>query len=322
MRRLVLPVAAVAFLGLGTVASAQPTPRCEIHVLRAPDGVRVAIEEAVRAEKRCDMSLVVRVVPTDKGLYLLAQSPSGRSFEAVVADARAAAAQVAAWSIPELISPVKEAEPVEPLPVAAKDPNVFAVPRVRPPGVTPELSNSDKVSVPPASSSTRSNRFLSAGGWIGDRVVGARIGVDLAGKNGWSLGVALGASEMRMLGSEVATEIAAFDFSDIRTVATAGYTFGSGGAQLRTEVGAGVVHTSLTGLSPFTPNAMEFETSGLFPVGEASVHGIFSVGSSWALSAGPIISFYGQEYRSTTTNEVMVRRELDVSVLAQLRRRL
>jgi hypothetical protein len=221
--------------------------------------------------------------------------------------------------VPQLIAPEKD-EPSEPLPVAPKDPTIFAVPRVRPPGATPELTNSDAADVP-APQKSRSNRFISIGGVAGESSMGGRLSLDLAGSRNWSLGVALGVSEMQMVGSE-AIDVAGFNFTDLRTVATAGYTIGSGGAQLRAEVGAGVIRTSLTGHSPFAPPGMQFETSGVFPVGEASLQGMLVINASWALSAGPLVTFYSQEYRSTTTDEVMVRRDLDVTLLAQLRRRL
>ena len=46
-----------------------------------------AIEDAIRAQQSCGTSLDVRVIVTDKGLYVLAQTLSGKSFEADVADA-------------------------------------------------------------------------------------------------------------------------------------------------------------------------------------------------------------------------------------------
>ncbi|MCW5807565.1 MAG: hypothetical protein KIT31_34730, partial [Deltaproteobacteria bacterium] len=146
-----------------------------------------------------------------------------------------------------------------------------------------------------------------------------RLALDLAGNRSWSVGVALQASEMTLAGSEAA-DVASYAFTDYRTVATVAYTAGTGSTQLRAEAGLGILHTSLRGHSFATMG--EVDSSGFFPIGEAALHGILALGASWSVSAGPLVTIYSQEFRSSTTDQLMIRRDLDVAVLAQLRRRL
>src|SRR5262249_47239732 len=78
-------------------ALAQPA-RCDVHILRSPAPVRRVIEARVKREPSCETSIALRVVPTTSGLYLLAHTPSGRTYELVAPDAETAAELVATWA--------------------------------------------------------------------------------------------------------------------------------------------------------------------------------------------------------------------------------
>src|SRR5262245_46219633 len=105
MRLALLTAGAIVLLGAvpGATPSALAQParartRCDVHILRSPEPVRLVIEARVRKEPACETQLVLRVVPTTSGLYLLAHTPSGRTYEMVVPDAATAAELVATWA--------------------------------------------------------------------------------------------------------------------------------------------------------------------------------------------------------------------------------
>jgi hypothetical protein len=311
MRFVVL--ALVATVACPSFAHAQP---CEIHVLRAPDAVRAAIDDAIRAEKRCATSLVVRVVPTDKGFYLFAESTDGRTFERVVGDVRAAAAQVARWSIPDRVVPAVTPSTApsfaEPLPVLPADPLAqsrhAAAPSVASRDDAPVVTTSS--SAKPVTTRDRRGRWLSLGGVGSPDVQGARLELDFLARAGWSLGLGLEASDMQM---------GVLEFQDVRAIATVGYTVGTGAWQLRTQLGIGMIRTELAGdLPPMGP----FTTSGMFPTGEAAAQLTRTLGDSWAFAAGPLVTVYSQEYRTSGSDIMVARRDYDVAIFGALRRRL
>ncbi len=305
--RVVLAVIATA-LSIPVTAAAQA--RCEIHVLRAPDAVRAAIDDAVRGEKRCATSLVVRVVPTDKGLYLFAESSAGKTFELVVADAHAAAAQVARWSVPEeVVQPVV----AEPLPVLPNDPLATRLIEATTVRVT------ERADVAAVTAPDRRGRWLSFGGVGAPGVQGARLELDLVERAGWSFGLGLEASEMGMTSTSPMAPPTTIDFQDLRAIATVGYTVGSGAWQLRTQLGVGMIRSELTG---FVAPMGDVSTSGMFPTGEAALQLTRTLGDSWAFAAGPLVTLYSQEYRMTSTDAMVAKRDFDIAVFGGLRHRL
>jgi hypothetical protein len=300
-------------LAVPAVASAQSVARCEIHVLRAPDAVRSAIDEAVRAEKQCATSLVVRVVPTDKGLYVFAEASTGTTFEVVARDAKTAAQHVAHWSVPAR-APLAPAVG-EPLPVLPNDPLAT---RARSPDPAPvRTAESVAAVVEP----DRRGPWLSIGGVGAPDVQGARLELDLVERSGWSFGFGLEASQMHtaFTSANTMTPPASLDFQDVRAIATVGYTAGRGAWQLRTQLGLGMIRSELAGsVQPMGDVSM----SGMFPTGEAALQLTRTLGDSWAFTAGPLLTVYSQEYRMQSTDAMVAKRDFDIAVFGGLRRRL
>ncbi len=98
MRGTCLILSSVLVCASVAVAEAQAS-RCEVSIVRAPDAVRGVIERWVAAEPDCGGPLEVRVVATDRGLYVVAIDAEQRTFDRVVPDAESAGALVASWAV-------------------------------------------------------------------------------------------------------------------------------------------------------------------------------------------------------------------------------
>jgi len=300
-------VLATVVLAVPAAASAQSVlapAQCEVHVLRAPDSTRAAIEVSLRNQS-CDASLVVRVVPTDHGLYLFAEEPSGRTYERVVADDAAAAAQVRDWARPQ-VGAVADL-----LPPAANDPTTRTL---RPLASAPAAPLRPRVAR--ATGAGELPYWLSVGGILGDGTQGVRGEVDVVRRGGFALGLAVEASAMHVVldGTTDGPPLGTMDlqFMDMRGVVTVGYTLGRGAWQLRSHVGVGMIRSQMNGVSSVTG---EMDALGNFATGEGSLQLVRTLGTSWALTAGPLATLYHQNYD-------FAGRELDVSGFAALRRRL
>src|SRR4029079_15632515 len=114
-----------ATLLIAAPAAAQPvTPSkaCSVNIARAPDDVRQVVETWVRSEAQCSVALEVRIVPTEGGLYLLAQDEHGRVRERIVPDAQTAGVLVASWIADDNApapAPVSAPAPPAPRPMPA-----------------------------------------------------------------------------------------------------------------------------------------------------------------------------------------------------------
>jgi hypothetical protein len=280
-------------------------PQCEVHVLRAPDSTRVAIETSLRNQS-CEASLVVRAVPTVQGLYLLAEEPNGRTYERVVANDAAAATQVREWAR------LQVAAVADLLPPAANDPTTRTF---RPPAATLAPAATVAVAHAPAADPY----WLSVGGILGDGTQGLRGEVDLLRRGGFALGLAIEASAMHLVVDESGSGpfgppagTMDLSFRDMRGVVTVGYTLGHGAWQLRSHLGVGMIRTQLTG---FSSEMGPMDALGNYATGEGSLQLVRTLGTSWALTAGPLATLYHQDYE-------FAGRELDISGFAALRRRL
>src|SRR5690606_15193316 len=99
-RRVMRNVIYLAVLLAASSAAAQSVEEartCQVTIARAPDDVREVVEAWVRSEPQCSKALEVRIVPTEGGLYLLAQDEQGRIRDRVVPDAETAGVLVASW---------------------------------------------------------------------------------------------------------------------------------------------------------------------------------------------------------------------------------
>ncbi len=326
---------ALAQPGLAQPAQLGPAPapaprRCDVPVLRAPAPVRLVVEARLAREPRCEASLVVRIVPTTNGLYLLAHTPGGHTYEMIVPDAEIAAELIATWAVrrdpaaapapvaplapPAIAPPPVEARPaIGSAPPAGVGP-AYAAPGVPPPG-TPEAAPGAPAPVAMA------GQWLAVSGIAGAEVFGLRGDLDLWSRRGWSGGVAIAYTSMQM-GN--VSSVAALDFGDLRGTITAGHTFGRGALRIRGQIGIGVVQTELTGtVDGFGP----ISYAGTHPIGEggAQLHVLLGRDRAWALSAGPTLTVYGQTFQladDATGNMQTVKRSFDVSFVGGLRRRL
>jgi len=102
-----------------------PSAGCAVNMVRVPDDVRPVIEEWVAAEKRCAVTLSVRVLVVVDGLYVLASDDSGRIHERVVPDALTAAVLIASWAADDSGTPAP----------ALEDPHAVSAPTPMPPPV-------------------------------------------------------------------------------------------------------------------------------------------------------------------------------------------
>lgn len=101
MRTLIIPL----LLAAPGLALAQPAPpvagpvatTCSVTIVRAPDPVRLTIEQTL-AREHCTLALQVRIIPTEGGLYLLATDEHGRVRERIVPDAASAGVLIASWA--------------------------------------------------------------------------------------------------------------------------------------------------------------------------------------------------------------------------------
>jgi hypothetical protein len=313
MRLLIL-----ASLVVASPALAQPVTRtdtCTVSIVRAPEAVRTVIEAWVGAEPSCTTSLELRVVATEDGLYLLARTPDGRVHERVVPDAQTAGVLVASWAADDSI-----VEPATPEAVESS-----ATERAsEAPGMAHAVIAK---STPPKK---RSTRWLTLGGMV--RTSGGGRGVrgeaDLVAFGGWNLGLGLSISES-YLDSFDADQMAFAQTSDIKAIGYTTHTSHLGRWEFRMGLGFGVLHTSAKGemtdsFSPWQP--LSYETT--LPTAEASLLISRQLGTSWAISAGPVLSWIAQSIKTTTTTfsssstTHFIQRDSEMMLFAGLRRRL
>ena len=115
----------IAIASLAGSAAAQPADPptlveahpCTVTIVRAPEDVRREIEDWVHREVACRISLDVRVIPTDGGLYLLARESTGKLHERLVPDGQAAGVLVASWVANDSLELLPPPSPVAPIPV-------------------------------------------------------------------------------------------------------------------------------------------------------------------------------------------------------------
>jgi hypothetical protein len=293
---------AIAFLATAGSAAAQPVTspyRCEVTIARAPEDVRDAIEEWVRREPRCTTTLEIRVVPSDGGLYLFARDAGGRSRERVVPDAQSVGALVASWIADDSSRSAPPGTPPD-APIEAPPASVQITParsarEVIAPGVIAE-----------------SSQWLTLGAMTmmhGAGGVGIRGELDVKTRGRWSLAVGLAGSE----GAYLQTR-------DIRAVASLARTSTFGRWQLRIGAGAGVMHTTATTELEGVP----IEAAGVFPTAELSVLFARRLGGAWALTAGPVVTWYAQRYETFRDGSAMTleRRDAELMAFGGLRHRM
>ena len=305
----------LGLLGSATVA-AQPVmqpSQCDVTISRAPDEVRDAIEAWVHAEPRCATTLDVRVVPTEGGFYLFARDPAGRVRERVVPDAQSAGVLVASWVADDQVQPMPPVPDEPPAPVTP----------VAAPSTTPVIVPAGVATA--ATTTPGRGRWLTLGGIVqlgdglhGEGGRGVRAELDLRHYGKWTLGAVLAVASSRLelgglLGDDYVT--GSVGIVDVRALAQVSRSMSIGRLwNVGLALGGGLVVTHARA-------ELESEsfgaTSGVSPTAEASLLITRKIGDTWALVAGPTLTYFEQEYRvyGSQGGMLLVQRK-DVEVLA------
>jgi hypothetical protein len=302
-------------------ASAQPItePRaCQVTIARAPEDVRQVVEAWVHSEAQCSIALEVRIVPTEGGLYLLAQDDSGRIRERIVPDAQTAGVLVASWiaddnapapAPPPAIAPPERAAAVGP---------IGPIESLSPPGLAPVAITA----APPA----RRSKWLTAGALFPmseSSSLGIRVEADVVRRGKWTFGAAgsLATNETSVAGFSSGGHMS---LSDSKLMAYVARTWGSGKWQLRPSVGAGVVHS--TGDLFMYGSGAYYSLTGTFASFEGSVALTRDIGKRWAAYVAPVATIIAQRYEVMTPTEFypvdLQRSGLDLSLFSGVRYRL
>lgn len=315
----------LAVLVAASPAAAQPISQptdCAVTVARAPDDVRLAIEAWIARETRCSSRLEIRVVVTEGGYYLIARDEHGRIRDRIVPDAQSAGLLVASWSADDALPPPRTPfDERAPLGSRSREPDPMPD-QLAPPGVAPEVAaTATSTARPPGS------KWLSLAGMVGMQDGGGkglRAELDVKSWRQWSLGFAASFSDSYLNMNRDFMKV-----FDTKTMATLSHTLPLGRWHLRTAAGAGLVFTRATA-TVFTGMSYEdYSAKGTFPAAEVSLSLARELGKSWAISAGPIVSVFGQSYTVMVNDPVwgpephsLDRRVVDIMMLFALRHRL
>jgi hypothetical protein len=308
----------VAALLVATPAAAQPVTQpkaCQVTIVRAPDEVRSVIETWVKSEVQCSVALEVRVVPTEGGLYLLAQDEQGRVRERIVPDAQTAGVLVASWIADDNAPP----PPMQPPPPPAIEP-VITGESLTPPGLAPI---SVTATAPPPL--RRTSKWLTVGGLLPfseSSGAGLRIEADILRRGKWMFGAALsGANSEGGLQSQAG--YGTISTEDYKVMAYVARPSQFGKWQLRPALGLGMLYT--TGLA-YDGASMFYPLEGAFVTAEASFMVSRDFGTNWAAYTGPLATVIAQEFESYSSaapySMSITRGYVDLAMFAGVRRRL
>ena len=318
--------ALVVLLLLASPAAAEP-PRCTVTIVRAPEEVRPILEHWVRAEPSCNVSLDVRVVPTDGGYYILATDENQRVRERIVPDAQSAGVLVASWIADDTMlapSPTLPPPPADvPAPALIGTHGLFAPGEGRPPGLTTAATVTAKAMPAPAEPRRKWVSLAAALGMLDEEGWGMRGELDLKAWSKWALGVAAAWSSTNTVAGGY-YENGSLDFFDARAVAYISHTDQLGKWQLREALGAGLVYTRAHIMTSSTDGWVIEDFDGVHPTADASLMFGRELGKSWAITAGVILSLVSQSYTldmGLGGNQV-VRRDVDLMATTAVRYRL
>lgn len=286
--------------------------RCKVEFVRAPDDVRLVIEQWLKAEPRCTGSIELRVVPTDRGtFYLVAQRPDGRIHEREVPDAQSAGVLVASWVADDWTSD-RDEEPVT-APVRAA------------PGDVP----SEVVAVPPpAAAPAGPGKWITLGLLLGpdpERNGGFHLDVDLFQRGAWTFGVTGEYAETASPGDPF-SDSPWMHTSDWRVLLKLARTFRIGPrTTIGAVVGVGLTHTETTVTDAMTFSGPEYlyqdvpQESAIAEAGLTISREIFA---NWALQAGPKATFTEGQIHYLYDGLTLARDPVTLAVLFGARYRL
>lgn len=301
MRNLIVALLAVA----AAPAAAQPVTSpgaCAVTISRAPEDVRAVVEDWVKAEPRCASSIDVRIIPTDGGLYILAQDDRGGVRERIVPDAQSAGVLIASWVADDTFPP---------------DKTVVFVPALTPPSAgepapasMPAAAEAAYVDAPPATRAPANLRKWVSFGPVfnvgSERGSGLRAEVDVKSWTTWSLGLALSRTSWSKDNFAVGypENFEWFSARDTKAIAYLARTATAGRFQLRASAGAGAVWTRFVGM--YSNNSQAWSTyssdeSKLFATAEGSLLASVRLGN-WGLHVGPVLTIYSQTFTARQEN--------------------
>jgi hypothetical protein len=288
-----------------SAAAAQPAPApepapaagCTVQLVRVPDDVRPVIEEWVAAEPRCAVSLAVRVLVVDNGLYVLASDDTGRVYERVVPDALTAAVLIASWMADDggVPAPMPEPTPAPaPEPTPAPEPITTPAPAPAPaptpaPAYGPGGYEVAPDALPIAVVRKRGPRALALGMMASEPSVGLRLELDWMKVRGITLGVAASAFYTQ-------TDLYAWSGSgtvesrEVTAMVQASKAWRFGRYELRAAVGLGATITDADGEWMDGSIWRSERIRGVSPSAEAA----FTAGAwfgRWGVRAGMVDAF-------------------------------
>ncbi|MEO6774143.1 MAG: hypothetical protein ABI437_13895 [Kofleriaceae bacterium] len=295
-------------------ALADPAP-CAVTIVRAPDDVRATVEHWLASE-RCEVPLVVRIIPTEGQLYIYAQDERGRVHERTVPDAQSAGVLIASWTADDgivLPAPVPVAPVARPAAPPARD--VFAPTLLR--DRAPVVARSKPVE--------HWLTFGAAAGTSGS--IGVRAELEIVRRDGFSADLVIkwGEASMNELSDPLGDGSYLARFRDASALAGAHYTWKLWDRwRVRAGLAAGIVGSELdlhyvalaTGMiSTATASMISATAEGSLLVGR-------SFGDDWELDVGPIATISNQGWYMVDQQELLVRPPGAVLAFAGIRRAL
>ncbi|HEY5926542.1 MAG TPA: hypothetical protein VIV11_32870 [Kofleriaceae bacterium] len=265
-------------------AVAQPITRpdaCGATIAYAPDDVRTVVEQWLRQESSCNVTLEIRIVPTDGGLYLFARDEHGRVRERLVPDAQAAGVLVTSWMADDSKLPAPVVAPVA-------TPGAPAYAPTYAPGLRAQAEPID--SAPVIAKPSHPKRMLGFGPLLQDRIVGWRAELDALSAGAWSLGAAV--SHMELV-ADVIGPSGSWHFMEGTDTTFSAYVvrrMSWGRWQLRPLVGLGVTYVSasemgyVTGGGAWEPQMNYVEE--VVVTKEVSLSLGRSIGDNWQIDGG------------------------------------
>ena len=337
MRTLIIPflLAAAGSANAQPAAPAPPAAACSVTIVRAPDAVRETIQQWL-AKEHCTLALQVRIIPTEGGLYLLANDEHGRVRERIVPDAASAGVLIASWAAddglggaaPPSFSGAPSATPPAPAysapaytgpapsyPPLAYAPGTAQVTAFGPGDFHPTTHDDDDDGEPTkvVESPQPAKHFTFAAGFGTNGSGALRAELDLYGKNGWTLGAAFGlaASEMNTYDNYSNATYYDAHITDYSLSLTAGHTWWAGDWELRAGAGLGLVVSTMN-LDNYNYQTGAYQSgsgSMTSPYVEAAVMVGHSFGAAkqWGVEAGPVVSYTKQEWYLADTMSTLYR---------------
>ena len=310
--------ALVALLVVGAApALADPAP-CAVTIVRAPDDVRTTVESWL-ANERCEVPLVVRIIPTDGELYIYAQDDRGHVHERTVPDAQSAGVLIASWTADDgIVIPAPEAV-VAPAPAPAAPPS-----RVRD-WFAPTVLRDH---APTPAKPKPAEHWLTFGAAAGSsNSIGVRAELEVFRRGAFSgdMLIKWGEASMDQLSDPLGDGYYLARFRDASALVGAHYTWKFWDLwHVRAGMAAGIVASQLSlQFTSFSTGSMSSASASMVsPIAEGSLLVGRSFGDDWEFDLGPILTISNQGWYMVNQQETLVRTPGAVLGFAGIRRAL